>query len=238
MMSSNLRRYLLWQFRDFIRDRGYAILLVGFLIGFTIVAPVRGMGRTIDSTLATNLVMAVLSQVSFILAFITLNGIVSTDRKLGYYRFLFSKPVSIPAYYVQLFFVYFVGFLAAVAILLGVFSFFTAPIDLIRPLLFCALLYLSLGGIAFLISTLFRYDWPILAGIFLGSAVLHSMWQFEEGWRRMILSILPPVYRLTSELPNIVNGRPVDTNSILWLLGYSAICFAAGLYVLRRRPFS
>ena len=238
MMSSNLRRYLLWQFRDFIRDRGYAILLVGFLIGFTIVAPVRGMGRTIDSTLATNLVMAVLSQVSFILAFITLNGIVSTDRKLGYYRFLFSKPVSIPAYYVQLFFVYFVGFLAAVAILLGVFSFFTAPIDLMRPLLFCALLYLSLGGIAFLISTLFRYDWPILAGIFLGSAVLHSMWQFEEGWRRMILSILPPVYRLTSELPNIVNRRPVDTNSILWLLGYSAICFAAGLYVLRRRPFS
>ena len=238
MMSSNLRRYLLWQFRDFIRDRGYAILLVGFLIGFTIVAPVRGMGRTIDSTLARNLVMAVLSQVSFILAFITLNGIVSTDRKLGYYRFLFSKPVSIPAYYVQLFFVYFVGFLAAVAILLGVFSFFTAPIDLMRPLLFCALLYLSLGGIAFLISTLFRYDWPILAGIFLGSAVLHSMWQFEEGWRRMILSILPPVYRLTSELPNIVNRRPVDTNSILWLLGYSAICFAAGLYVLRRRPFS
>ena len=83
MMSSNLRRYLLWQFRDFVRDRGYAILLVGFLIGFTIVAPVRGMGRTIDSNLARNLVMAVLSQVTFILAFITLNGIVSTGRKLG-----------------------------------------------------------------------------------------------------------------------------------------------------------
>jgi hypothetical protein len=238
MMSSNLRRYLLWQFRDFVRDRGYAILLVGFLIGFTIVAPVRGLGRTIDSTLARNLVIAVLSQVTFILAFITLNGIVSTDRKLGYYRFLFSKPVSIPAYYVQLFFVYFIGFLAAIAILLGVFSFFTAPIDLVGPLLFCALLYLSLGGIAFLISTLFRYDWPILAGIFLGSAVLHQMWQFQEGWRRMVLSILPPVYRLTAELPNIVNRRPVDTNSVLWLLGYSAICFAAGLYVLRRRPFA
>jgi hypothetical protein len=237
-MSRNLRRYLLWQFRDFVRERGYAILLVGFLIGFTIVAPVRGMGRTIDSNLARNLVIAVLSQVTFILAFITLNGIVSTDRKLGYYRFLFSKPVGIPAYYTQLFFVYFIGFLAAVAILLGVFSFFTAPIDLVRPLLFCALLYLSLGGIAFLISTLFRYDWPILAGIFLGSAVLHSLWQFDEGWRRMVLSILPPIYRLTAELPNIVNGRPVDTNSVLWLLGYSAICFAAGLYVLRRRPFS
>ena len=238
MISNNLRRYLWWQFRDFARDRGYAVLLVGFLIGFTIVAPVRGMGRTIDSTLARNLIIAVLSQVTFILAFITLNGIVSTDRKLGYFRFLFSKPVSIPAYYVQLFFVYFIGFLAAVAILLGVFTFFTAPIDLIRPLLFCALLYLSLGGIAFLISTLFHYDWPILAGIFLGSAILHSMWQYREGWRRMVLSILPPVYRLTEQLPNIINRRGVETNDVLWLLGYSAICFAAGLFVLRRRPFA
>ena len=238
MITNNLRRYLFWQFRDFVRDRGYAILLVGFLIGFTIVAPVRGMGRTIDATLARSLLIAVLSQVSFILAFITLNGIVSTDRKLGYYRFLFSKPVSIPVYYVQLFFVYFIGFLAAVAVLLGLFAFFTHPIDVVRPLVFCALVYLSLGGIAFLISTLFRYDWPILAGIFLGSAILHSMWQFREGWRRMVLAVLPPLYRLTDALPNIVNRRSVDTNDVLWLLGYSAICFAAGLYVLRRRPFA
>jgi hypothetical protein len=238
MTSSNLRRYAFWQLRDFVRDRGYAILLVGFLIGFTIVAPVRGMGRTIDPTLAKSLLIAVLSQVSFVLAFITLNGIVSTDRKLGYYRFLFSKPVSIPAYYVQLFFIYFAGFLIAVAILLGLFTFFTSPIDIVRPLLFCALVYLSLGGIAFLISTLFRYDWPILAGIFLGSAILHQMWQYHEGWRRLVLSVLPPVYRLTEALPNIVNQRPVDTNGVLWLLGYSAICFAGGLYVLRRRPFA
>lgn len=238
MISSNLRLYAFWQLRDFIRDRGYAVLLVGFLIGFTIVAPVRGLGRDIEPALARSLLVAVLSQVSFILAFITLNGIVSTDRKLGYYRFLFSKPVSIPAYYVQLFVVYFVGFLAAIAILLGLFAFFTSPIDVIRPLLFCALVYLSLGGIAFLISTLFRYDWPILAGIFLGSAILYQMWQFREGWRRMVLSVLPPVYRLTEVLPNIVNQRPVDTNDILWLLGYSAICFAGGLYVLRKRPFA
>src|SRR5678815_1335486 len=151
MMRSNLQRYALWQIRDFTRDRGIALLLVGLLIGFTIIGPVRAVGRSIDAALAKNLLVAILMQVAFILAFITLNGIVSTDRKLGYYRFLFSKPVSIPAYYVQLFFVYFIGFLAAVAILLGVFSFFTAPIDLVRPLLFCALLYLSLGGIAFLI---------------------------------------------------------------------------------------
>jgi hypothetical protein len=104
--------------------------------------------------------------------------------------------------------------------------------------MFFALVFLSFGGIAFLVSSLVRYDWPVLAAIFLGSAVLHSMWQYAEGWRRMVLSILPPLYHLTSALPDIMTRGVVDTNAVLWLLGYNAICFAAGLIVLRRRPFA
>ena len=238
MTGSNLRRYALWQIRDFARDRGIALLLVGFLLGFTVVGPVRAMGRPIDQGLAKNLLVATLAQLSFILAFITLNGTISTDRKMGYFRFLFSKPVSIPAYYSQLFVVYLVGFLAAIAILLGGFSIFARPVSPFAPLAYCALVFLSLGGIAFLISSLFRHDWPILAAIFLGSAILHSMWQYQEGWRRMVLSILPPVYKLTQALPDIVNRGVVNTQDVLWLLGYSSICFAAGLYVLKRRPFA
>jgi hypothetical protein len=237
-MRANLRRYAFWQIRDFARDRGIALLLVGFLIGFTIVGPVRAVGRSIDEGLARNLLVAILAQVSFILAFITLNGIVSTDRKMGYFRFLFSKPVSITAYYTQLFIVYFVGFVAAIAVLLGAFSIFARPVSPFGPLLFCGLVFLSLGGIAFLISSLFRHDWPILAAIFLGSAILHSMWQYKEGWRRMVLSVLPPVYKLTQALPDIVNRGVVNTQDALWLLGYSALCFAAGIFVLRRRPFA
>ena len=224
--------------RDFARDRGIALLLVGFLIGFTVVGPLKAVGRTIDEGIARTLLVTILAQLSFILAFITLNGIVSTDRKMGYYRFLFSKPVSIPAYYTQLFIVYLIGFLAAVAILLGGFAIFARPLSPFGPLLFCGLVFLSLGGIAFLISSLFRHDWPILAAIFLGSAILHSMWQYKEGWRRLVLSVLPPVYKLTEALPDIVNRGVVNTQDVLWLLGYSAICFAAGLFVLRRRPFA
>lgn len=238
MMRSNLQRYAIWQIRDFARDRGIALLLVGFLLGFTIVGPVRALGRPIDAGLAKNLLVATLAQLSFILAFITLNGIVSTDRKMGYFRFLFSKPVSIPAYYSQLFVVYLLGFLAAIALLLGAFSFFARPVSPFGPLAFCALVFLSLGGIAFLVSSLFRHDWPILAAIFLGSAILHQMWQYREGWRRMVLSILPPVYKLTQALPDIVNRGVVNTQDVLWLLGYSAICYAVGIYVLKRRPFA
>jgi hypothetical protein len=238
MTGSNLRRYALWQLRDFARDRGAALLIVGFLLGFTVVGPVRALGRPIDQGLAKNLLVATLGQLSSILAFITLNGIISTDRKMGYFRFLFSKPISIPSYYSQLFIVYLVGFLGAIAILLGGFSIFARPVSPFAPLAYCALVFLSLGGIAFLVSSLFRHDWPILAAIILGSAILHQMWQYQEGWRRMVLSILPPVYKLTQALPDIVNRGVVNTQDVLWLLGYSAICFAAGIYVLKRRPFA
>lgn len=237
-MRSNLLRYALWQLRDFVRERGIALLVVGFLIGFTIVGPARVMLRTIDAGMAKTLLAAILAQVAFILAFITLNGLVSTDRKMGYYRFLFSKPVSIPAYYAQLFIVHLVGFLAVIAILLGAFAIFARPVSPFGPLLYCGLVFLSLGGIAFLVSSLVRYDWPVLAGIFLGSVILHSMWQYKEGWRRMVLAILPPLYRLTDALPDILNRGVVNTDDVLWLLGYSAMCFAAGILVLKRRLFA
>ena len=237
-MQTNLRRYVLWQLKDFARERGIALLLVGFLIGVTIVAPVRAMGRTIDAGMAKSMLVAIVSQIALILALITLNGIVSTDRKMGYYRFLFSKPVSISAYYAQLFVVYFIGFLAAVAILLGAFALFAHPISPLGPLMFCGLVFLSLGGIAFLISSLVRYDWPVLVAIYVASLILHSMWQYKEGWRRLVLSVLPPLYRISDTMPDILDRGVVNTQDVLWLLGYSALCFAAGILVLRRRPFA
>jgi ABC-type transport system involved in multi-copper enzyme maturation permease subunit len=238
MMRANLRRYAMWQLRDFIRDRGIALLLVGFLIGFTVVGPFKAMGGTLDQRMADRLLAAVLVQVPFICAFIALNGIISNDRKLGYYRFLFSKPVGIPAYYAQLFVIYLVGFLAVSGVLLGLFSIFAHPVSPVGPLLYSALVFLSFGGIAFLVSSLFRHDWPILAAIFLGSSILHSMWRYDEGIKRLVLSVLPPVYKLPDMIPQIVQDRTADVNSLLWLLGYSAVCFAAGLLVLKRRPFA
>ncbi|MEO8194190.1 MAG: hypothetical protein ABI681_10075 [Gemmatimonadales bacterium] len=236
-MGSNLRRYGLWQLRDFARDRGPSLLIVGALIGFFLIGPVRAMGRTIDAGMARTLLAGTLSPVAFISSLIALNGIVSNDRKLGYYRFLFSKPVSIPAYYVQLFVVSFIGFIAAAALLLGAFAIFARPVSPFGPLLYCSLVFLSLGGIALLVSSLFRYDWTILGAIFLTSTILHGMWQYEEGWRRMILAVLPPLYLLSDVMSGILSRGEVNAQNVLWLLGYSAVCFAAGLFVLRQRSF-
>ena len=238
-MGQNLQRYAYWQLRDFARDRAIALVIISVAIGFTIIGPIRAInGGAFDHDRAMTVLQIVLTQIVYITAFVALNGIVSNDRKLGYYRFLFSKPVSIPAYYAQLFVVYFVGFLVVWLLLIGIFGLVAAPVSPVAPLAYCALVFLSFGGIAFLISSLFRYDWPILAAVFLASAIFQSMWMSQEGWRRMVLSILPPLYKLSPALDDIMRRGTVDTNSVLWLLGYSALCFAAGLYVLRHRSLA
>lgn len=237
-MSDNLRRYAFWQFRDFGRDRGIALMIIGLALGFTFVSPVKMMHLPITEVSAKQLVMVSLQQIVFICAFVGLNGIVSNDRKQGYYRFLFSKPVNIPAYYAQQFVIYFVGFMAVMAILLGVFALTVYPLSPVAPLTYCAIVFLSLGGIAFFISSLFRFDWPILAGVFLGSALLHTIWETSEGWRKLVIAMLPPLNKLTSMLGTLLDRGTVETNEVLWLLGYSLLLFLAGLFVLRRRPIS
>jgi hypothetical protein len=236
-MKENLTRYAYWQFRDFLRERAIALLLVGLLLGFMMVAPIRTMmGANIDAAGARRIVIMVLPQIVFIATFIVFNGIISTDRKMGYYRFLFSKPVSIPAYYAQCFLVYFVGFIAVFAILLAVFSVTVAPFNPLLTLAYCALVYLSLGGIAFFISSLFRFDWPILAAVYLGSALANAVWAERTGWRMVVRDMLPPMHKLNPAMNDLINLGTVDARSVAWLLGYSALFFMAGLVVLWRRP--
>lgn len=235
-MKDNLRRYALWQMRDFGRDRAISLVIIGLALGVTFVAPVRAMHVAMTEQGAKQLILISLQQIVFLCSFVALNGIVSNDCKSGYYRFLFSKPVSIPAYYAQQLGIYFVGFMAIMALLLGAFAVFVYPLSPVGPLMYCALVFLSLSGIAFLISSLFRFDWPILAGVFLGSLLLNSIWQYSEGWRKLVLAFLPPLNKLTSLLGTILDRGTVETNDVLWLLGYSLVCFLAGLFVLRHRP--
>ena len=236
-MASNLTRYSYWHLRDFIRERGISLLIVTSLLGVVFVGPMRAMmGSNIDEANAKRILVMALPQIVYIAAFIGLNGLISTDRKFGYYRFLFSKPVSIPAYYAQYFAISLLGFVAAFVVLFGVFAIVVRPLNFVPALTFCALVYLSFGGIAFLISSLFRFDWPILAGVYLGSLIVNSLWAQDTGWRMVIRDALPPLHKLSPALTDLMNFGTLDTKAVAWLLGYSALCFVAGLIVLWRRP--
>ena len=121
MSRGRLGKYSLWQFRDFVMDRGIAIVIIGFLWGYVMFEPLRramGAQWTGDQTSPVwTVALQVSSAIVSLSVLIALNGITSTDRKSGYYRFLFSKPVNPVLYYAQTFFVYMIGVLAAMLIL-------------------------------------------------------------------------------------------------------------------------
>src|SRR6185503_19379063 len=129
--SSETRRarlieYMPWVFRDYLTNQGPSTALVVLLIGFMMVLPVLPgvLGTSRDGQVSRVVAASMLRELAVPLAFLgtffATNGIISNDRKYGFFRFLFAKPVRPPQYYAMTFLVYGIGLLLVTAVMLGV----------------------------------------------------------------------------------------------------------------------
>ncbi len=238
MSRGRLGRYSLWQFRDFVIDRAIAILIIGVLWGYVLIAPLRtAMGPRLalnPSSPAWPLVIMVASSIVSLSVLIALNGIVSNDRKTGYYRFLFSKPVSAVLYYAQLFLVHMVGVVAAMLVLSAILHTIVPDFRIVNFLLYSALIYIAMGGIGFFLSVATRYDWLTLAAVWLGSYVLRDAYGAKPGLPGKLVQLLPPVHRLTDVANGMISYGSATVSDVVWLLGYGVVFFALGLLLLRQ----
>ena len=235
--SSSLARYSLWQFRDFVVERGVAILIIGFLWGYVLIEPLRrSMGPAWSGPQGTTvfgIALQVSSAIVSVSVLIALNGIVSTDRKLGYYRFLFSKPVNHVLYYTQLFFVYMVGVVASMFVLSSLLHTVLPTFSIPHFLLYTVLVYVAMGGIGFFLSVATRYDWLSLAAVWLGARMLRSLYGPRNDWRSKVVEVLPPVHKLDEVANSLIGTGTAHATDVLWLFGYGALFFVLGLVVLR-----
>lgn len=242
MNRGRLGRYSLWQFRDFAIDKGIAILIIGSLLGYLAVEPMRrmlGPGWQSSSQLPLfRIVSTIAVPVISLAVFIAMNGIVSNDRRLGYYRFLFSKPVTPVRYYAQAYGVYFLGVMAAVTILMLAFNWLVGPFPTSRILAYAAVIYVAMGGIGFFISAATRFDWVVLAAVWVGSRVVRGLYGDRPDIRGKLVELLPPVHRVDGVADALFAGRTVATNDLVWLVGYGALCFVIGLIVVRYRSLA
>jgi len=238
MNRGRLAKYSLWQFRDFVLERGIAIVLIGFLWGYVTFEPMRKMlgpqwtgdQRSPVWGLAIQFSSAVVS----LAVLIALNGITSGDRKNGYYRFLFSKPISPMAYYAQMFFVYLVGVLLAMLILSSLLHIILPAFSILYFLLYVALIYMAMGGIGFFLSVATRYDWVTLAAVWVGARILRAVYGAKNDWRSKAVELLPPVHRVDDVANSLIGNGTAHNSDIVWLLGYGLLFFVAGLVFLRK----
>ncbi|PYO11344.1 MAG: hypothetical protein DMD30_00660 [Gemmatimonadetes bacterium] len=238
MNRGRLARYSLWQIRDFFMDRAIAILIIGFLWGYVLLEPLRrAMGPQWPGDRTSPvwpLTLQVSSAIVSLSVLIAMNGIVSTDRKSGYYRFLFSKPVNPVVYYAQLFFVYMAGVMATMFVLSSLLHTILPSFSVLNYLLYTALIYIAMGGIGFFLSVATRYDWLTLAAVWLGARILRDVFGAQHTWRSKAVELLPPVHKLDQVANSLIGTGRADPSDVLWLVGYGAFFFVLGLFILRR----
>jgi hypothetical protein len=169
---------------------------------------------------------------------IAVNGIVSTDRKMGYYRFLFAKPVSPVAYYAQLFFVYMVGVIATMLVLSGLLHTVVPSFSITHFLVYTAVVFVAMGGIGFFISVATRFDWFTLAAVWLGSRILRDVYGVKPGLPGKLVQILPPVHKLNDMATDIIANGTAVTSDVVWLMAYGTVFFVLGLLLLRHGPLA
>jgi hypothetical protein len=231
---TSLARYSLWQFRDFAVDRGLSILIIGFLWGYALIEPIRRTVGSAGGSASPLWVVAiqVSSAVVSVAVLVALNGIVSADRKAGYYRFLFSKPVNPVLFYGQLFFVYMVGVIVAMLVLSTLLHKLVPTFSIPNFLLYTALVYVAMGGIGFFLSVTTRYDWLTLAAVWLGARVLRGIYGPGDDWRSKLVQLLPPVHKLDDVANSLIGTGSAHMADVMWLFGYGALFFALGLAAL------
>jgi hypothetical protein len=242
---ARLLEYAPWMLRDYLMNQGPSTAIVVLLIGFMTLLPLlqgatgepMRVGR-VPEGVATSMLRAIVPPLVFLGTFFATNGIIANDRKLGYYRFLFAKPVSPPLYYALTFTVYGAGLLLISAALMGIWSLAVRPMFPLELILVVALMYLAYGGLGFMLSAAWRFDWLSLVTVLLVANVGWSVWGKASGLRFYLLHLLPPVHKAPDVYALVANDSVRETpwGSIAWLGGYGLVCFLLGMLVVRKRP--
>ena len=255
--GGRLSAYVPWQARDYLMDRGAPTVLIGLLFGYMVAGGMlRAMNQSLEqmspsaiaraggaaaarasavASLTSVFLETALGNLVFLGALFAMNGIVANDRKQGFYRFLFSKPVSPDRYYGQAFLVHWAGFLLVVTVLGLVYRALIGPV--LTPPLYAAvsLLYLCYAGIAFALSAAARWDWLSLVAVTVVSNYLWLMYGSSTSPASRLLYLFPPLHRTADVYAAVAGGTALPWDLLAWFAGYGVISFAIGLVVLRHR---
>jgi hypothetical protein len=257
---ARLAHYGLWQLRDYLMDRGTPTFIVAMLFGYFTLSPMQIAARlrlgaeggaTSGSAAAHAAMMeqlnymflrSFLGTLVFVGALFAMNGIVANDRKLGFYRFLFAKPVAPSRYYGQAFLIHWAGFLGVMTLLGVIYGYLVSPVLSLRLMMVVALIYLCYAGIAFMLSAAARWDWLSLVAVSVAATFLWGRYGESTHPLAKLLYLLPPIHR-TDEIYASIATTPSSAahslalpwHSIWWLAGYGAAAFLIGLLVLRHR---
>ncbi len=226
-------RYARWMARDLVLGPGIPMAVLTMLAAL-LTGRLQVVGPVADADRAACLVVLDWTAIGLIL--LATGGLVSADFAIGHQRTLFAKPVSPPLYYLQRWLLGLVAVAVGAAVVAETIAVrFGVPMLGPAFVVRLALLYLVVGGLVFILSTVTRRDWLAAAVLLAWQAALGGMRSmgFAQGPVGTVLhAVLPPV-----RLLGLADPLPVGSGLAL-ALGYGAAVLLGALAVLRWRPLA
>jgi hypothetical protein len=250
-MNAHLTRYASWQARDYITQRlVLPLILLVFFAGLPTYLMTRnsppGFMQSPEGIRSAKQLFA-----QSVTLFLPLGSgfgavrVMSSDRHQGYFRFLFSKPVNVVAYYTQAYVVYAVVFVAMFGLITWGFGAYTVHISVHRAAEAAALTFALIGGVGLLLGALTRFDAAALIAIYILGLILQLAnapgalnGAGLPSWLTATGRALPPFVQLDQLREQLYAATPLDQPQLWHVLGYGAACWALGLILLRRLPLA
>ncbi|MCC7195372.1 MAG: hypothetical protein IT356_07445 [Gemmatimonadaceae bacterium] len=241
-----LRAYLAFQAKDFLLLRASLPTAVVVMFAWMMIATVQLPADGWESPQGRMIARQVFDMLStmFVLAgaFLGVARIVSDDRSNGYYRFLFSKPVSMCAFYMQQWIVNGVGLVVLIGLLASLFGALTVPVPVGAAMQVMAVTWVLVGGVGFALSVGTNYDVPVLVVSYVGSSVLHSLKDSPGSamapWMRQIVRVTMPVQHVDHVRAALFAGNPLPLAHAGIAVAYGALFVVAAVVLMRRVSFA
>ena len=251
-MNTKLLRYSRFQLPDFLMQRlSVPVIMLGFVAFFpTYMMTKNTTPGFMQSAQGISLARQMFSQsITLYLpigAFVAGVGVISADRHLGYFRFLFSKPVSVVAYYAQTYMLQGLAFIAGFGVMVAIFSSYTIHFSIHRSMEAAALTFVLIGGLGLLFGAITRLDGVLLIVSYVLALVLQQLLYASNAlrngglsdWLARIAKVLPPAYHLDRLRDQLYAGAALDMPQLWHVLGYGSAAAIAGLILLRRLPLA
>lgn len=236
--------YLRWQARDALLKAlvplGFFLLMVGLpiiaVLQQTTLAALKAGGdqqrmvlQAYDQMLPVALLLG---------AILLMSGISSLDRERQHVRFLFSRPITPWAYYLQHFLIataLYVAGAALLPLLFGVVVTSVPVLPVVRAALLSAFFFGSLG---FLCAALLNRDGIVFILVMVVGGTLQQIDAAGQlsGFWSFLADVLPPVADAGAVRGAWTDGRAADTAELRLVLAYSLGMLVTALLLVRHRP--
>jgi hypothetical protein len=240
-VSARLVRYSRELARDFLVERGIAILLI--LGIFTYAHSVASadewaaFAAPASRQTLTRFAAKFASSNLLLVALIAYTGLVANDRKAGYTRFLFAKPLDPVAYYVAKYLVHGGMLLACFGVWALVMAVSRQGFDPIPLALTAGVRLFLFAGMLVLASAVGRLEFVWFGVAYIGGFVLRllaSSWH----WPESVAHYVAPWTALDRFDMAVQAGRRVTMLEAGYPVAYGLICLAVAMFVVRRRPLA